>query len=643
MITSAPSEIRAKIAPEALSKTTRFFNATLHDILNELLQNARRAGATHVIVTEHGIRITVEDDGAGIADPSKLLEFGASGWDAKTAMLEDAAGMGFFALSRRGCAVYSHAHGQRRGWIADITREAFEGRCAAKISPSDLNTNGTSVSFDRDDRIDNGVQYVLDRVGEFYPVRLRYRRHVEGPDGPYEWREIRQRGFLDECVAVSEWSVGDVGVQSAIIGVSTRKIYSREAAVNFHGLTIPAPTPTLSQLFGGLTVQAMVDLKSAEGVELVLPARKEIVDSPVWRSLNEACLDALYAWIADQATHTLSHSDYEAGLARGHRLNEAAPLLTPWRANDANYSVYYPQPDSQVGDDCLIVDFDGEAIDEQCFARAIAGADLEGKLFAAEMAYRGYSWYDAIGRISKIEWIFKIGGELLFFDLLRGDEVSDDGVIYRAFTEEDAEKWRAPDEIILRLTIERNGCTATRHIKTDAVIMGEGYSPEYINVYLSAAARAERNIAPDDLADLMVKSCFAHSDDADADSWETQERNFKIAAYAHACSILIDKQAGDLAFIREHAEHALAWTCPSDRRVVVAIEGHDVTAEFRERALEDAAGDLLDALKQALPILEIHRPKTSNSDDVSDRLAYDAALAAIAKATPARGAGEGAS
>ena len=44
-MTDEVKTITASIDPDALDKTSRFFNASLEDILTELLQNARRAGA----------------------------------------------------------------------------------------------------------------------------------------------------------------------------------------------------------------------------------------------------------------------------------------------------------------------------------------------------------------------------------------------------------------------------------------------------------------------------------------------------------------------------------------------------------------------------------------------------------------------
>jgi len=95
--------IRASVSPETIGKVTRLFNGSLSDILNELLQNARRAGASVVNVTttpqKNGLRITLDDNGCGIDDPVRVLALGASRWDAAVANGEDPAGMGVFSLA----------------------------------------------------------------------------------------------------------------------------------------------------------------------------------------------------------------------------------------------------------------------------------------------------------------------------------------------------------------------------------------------------------------------------------------------------------------------------------------------------------------------------------------------------------------
>jgi hypothetical protein len=71
-------------------------------VLSELLQNARRAGATRVEVvvneTDDGIvDLIVADDGCGVEDFASLVTVAGSGWNDETAAQEKPYGMGFFA------------------------------------------------------------------------------------------------------------------------------------------------------------------------------------------------------------------------------------------------------------------------------------------------------------------------------------------------------------------------------------------------------------------------------------------------------------------------------------------------------------------------------------------------------------------
>ena len=48
---SLPPSIHAEVHPDAINHVSSFFDGTLTDIFNEMLQNARRAGATQVEIT----------------------------------------------------------------------------------------------------------------------------------------------------------------------------------------------------------------------------------------------------------------------------------------------------------------------------------------------------------------------------------------------------------------------------------------------------------------------------------------------------------------------------------------------------------------------------------------------------------------
>ena len=145
--------IRARIHESAVKRVTRIYAATAAEILAEILQNSRRAGATrvHIAVAAHAahpaaiaagtgetpLTVTIADDGAGIADPAVLLSFGENGWDDALVRREDAAGFGFASLARRNCAVSSRPRSPNGeillGWRVELVPEHFLGEVDAEV------------------------------------------------------------------------------------------------------------------------------------------------------------------------------------------------------------------------------------------------------------------------------------------------------------------------------------------------------------------------------------------------------------------------------------------------------------------------------------------------------------------------------
>ena len=104
-------QIQVRINEEGTLRNQRYAFTDRFTLISELLQNARRAGATEIEINydaaSHILRVT--DNGCGIADFQKLLSFNESGWDAATCAEERPFGVGFskclYATSR--CIVAS--------------------------------------------------------------------------------------------------------------------------------------------------------------------------------------------------------------------------------------------------------------------------------------------------------------------------------------------------------------------------------------------------------------------------------------------------------------------------------------------------------------------------------------------------------
>lgn len=107
-------EIQVRINEAGAIRNQRFAFTNRDTLVTELLQNARRAGATeiHVDYDEEDAVLSVKDDGCGINDFQKLLTFHESGWDAAT-LAEHPFGVGFTQClySAKRCIVHSGNHG----------------------------------------------------------------------------------------------------------------------------------------------------------------------------------------------------------------------------------------------------------------------------------------------------------------------------------------------------------------------------------------------------------------------------------------------------------------------------------------------------------------------------------------------------
>ncbi len=90
-------QIQVRINEEGALRNQRYAFTDRFTLVSELLQNARRAGATRIeIHYDATVQVLqVLDDGCGLDDFQKLLSFHESGWDAATSIEERPFGVGF--------------------------------------------------------------------------------------------------------------------------------------------------------------------------------------------------------------------------------------------------------------------------------------------------------------------------------------------------------------------------------------------------------------------------------------------------------------------------------------------------------------------------------------------------------------------
>lgn len=116
--------VQLKINQHQLVKNLQHAFAGRATFLAELMQNARRAGATYVAFSydEEAQTLTVEDDGCGIKDPQVLFSVADSGWANEVKDTEHPYGLGFLSALYQSDRVEITSLGQR---IAFRTEDAL--------------------------------------------------------------------------------------------------------------------------------------------------------------------------------------------------------------------------------------------------------------------------------------------------------------------------------------------------------------------------------------------------------------------------------------------------------------------------------------------------------------------------------------
>ena len=117
--------VSLRVNQSALIKNLKFSFSNSFTVLTELLQNARRAGAScvHIKWDAEKELLSVTDDGGGISDFQKLLTVAESGWDQEVIDSDSPFGMGFLSCMFAADKVTVHSNGR---FIEFETSEALD-------------------------------------------------------------------------------------------------------------------------------------------------------------------------------------------------------------------------------------------------------------------------------------------------------------------------------------------------------------------------------------------------------------------------------------------------------------------------------------------------------------------------------------
>ena len=97
-----------------------------------------------------------------------------------------------------------------------------------------------------------------------------------------------------------------------------------------------------------------------------------------------------------------------------------------------------------------------------------------------------------------------------------------------------------------------------------------------------ARARRWRSIsgAPEELARLLRAAYFSPSDDADADSWETQLTRFEETALHMLLKLMCSVEEARQRTIADAVWREIFWLMPRDRTVTIVVRGGKVSVDI---------------------------------------------------------------
>ncbi|ALR21458.1 MULTISPECIES: ATP-binding protein [Sphingomonadales] len=552
-----PTTIHTTVGDSLLTRITRFFDGSVSACLIEAIQNARRAGAKRIdisrIESDRGPVLRIRDDGCGIADPVKFLTLGDSGWDETIARSEDPAGMGVFSLAGRYVTVRSHAAELEVAWQVTITPDAWESGMPLDLAPAAID-KGTEIEVDMTEDWVKALNQAVKDAARFCPVPVWL-------DGKRQLHE----SFLADATRVEKWNGCNIGIYCDNIHVP------RELArINFHGLTVPCQLPHIHDVDGGRGWYAKVDIIDAGHLQLVLPARKEMVQGPALEALREACEAAIFRTVARKGHHRLSHAHWLRAKALGVFLPEAAPWLSVWtpRTAEADSTMF---GERVAGEPMILMPTDQAHI-EQCAERALASGRLHGATPVEPVdEFAGYAWYDELPRV--LGWSFRVDqGEGDVFDYAADTQLSQVVVSGRV----DAIEL----EIAVQASADSGEPAEILSLPADVLIIPDDCSNDLDNVTILLSADCA--ITPSELAYLLEAACFYHDDDCDADSYHTQQATFDMQARFAANMLLLGEDAAILERVREAIREHVSWLIPKDRAIRMQAVNYLVEASFAD-------------------------------------------------------------
>ena len=274
-------KVKVRVNESGTIRNGRYAFADRMTLVRELLQNARRAGATQVDVSYDDIAksLIVQDDGHGIAEWQALLSFNESGWDTSLVEHERAFGMGFSKVLYAASSVTVTSNGK----VLAFECEEALAQAELEVLPSDgLFVRGTTVQLNGVDL--TGLDRLIERMVRGFPIPVRF-----------NGVSMERRHATDQLTLTEVDDVGHVYIAGADTGV-----LASSTAVYLQGLLISDRAD--SYFCDG----AHVDVVHLDATRFLAraPDRTELIDADIQRPVIRAVIKQV--WKKALAAHMAS-------------------------------------------------------------------------------------------------------------------------------------------------------------------------------------------------------------------------------------------------------------------------------------------------------------------------------------------------
>ena len=563
-----PAAISGQLHPSLTNRITRMYSARPFDIFNELFQNARRAGATaiEVVLTPPPSEastpqpdkrpptiVTITDNGRGIDNPQVILTFGQNGWDADTTQREDAAGMGFAALAPLGCTITSWTR-NGTAWKAQISPTAFAGATKApvtRLQNQPPTPSGTTVTFETNTNSDNLAKTAA-TAAIYFPLPVHLTNHFN-PDADGLRHQLPSRPFLPPDHTHLSWNGVTISYK-----ISQHRPISDRSDLNYFGILLDARLPQVSDTHGR-TYYALASVEHCHHLELVLPARKDIVENDFLNRLR----DRIRQFLIQQMTHdpdiVPSYALYQEAQAFGYVFPVPAARLQGFTPDYAEIELDYDDMATLQPLDANAFIYDVANRDpalDQTVARIFKREGL--RVFEPHPEFEGFAWYNQRPRITACDIIVHQGTHNIPLNTYQP-------------TPGDPRACPLVDAIHINLTIQNPDQTSqTITCLADLALPpanAYGADPKNRPVLIQ-----NPDITQAELEQLLLLTYFRYDDSGAADSWETQEADFQEYAAEIAATALSDPAKARAARLRSAIfRHLLPLINQKERPVVIHI------------------------------------------------------------------------